>query len=1046
MALVADGETVVENCTFFDSTGNPHGAIFAWRTLDIQNSIIANYEAAIVAGGGADNPVTEDYNLFSGNNQLYKIYNGGTTITGGGHSQSVYNIEQHFVDAANHNYRLKATSPAIDKGIPLSANADADGAPRPFGATQVDVGAYEFQGLGGPSLGINKETPYWSPPNTPFTCTLTVANNGLATAHSLRINDTLPAGVTFVGNASDGGSFNGSAVVWDIGDLPMGQEKTVRYEAQAVQSVTDTDYQVASTTDSDVSASGKPVDIRINNDLVADLDGFFPNPDGYSFHNFGGSQDNEVRTGDMYAQYGPGVCTAETGGDINTCVLNAASEAERASFARVGDGGHCNGFSVSSLKFFRGDVFVPKGYDEPSDFQPGAEDTFDLAYTDDIRNYIAHYHVSWFSSPIDPQGKVFRVTSSNSPKEVVEFLQTHDFDGPGDDDNYYLVINHGGHAVVPYALEDKGGDVYWLYIYEVNAPNDFNRKIEFDTNDNTWAYLPDGEPDALGIYLGSVDYKTNYYKHCHFCNPPTVGRAASALNADNYIEYTLTGEGQILVTNSAGQRVGYDPDTGEYVNEIPGAELERFPLGMGLNIPPIIRVPAGDVYDIQVMNTDNAFGNTEAEADFYATSSGFVVGFEGLLIDSETVEPTLETHSLQSQASSALAAAFETMNLSFDDGNKTVSFQASANDSETPALVLAINDPAGGPGFIFKISGMGLAPGTKVDMSFDVETKKLTFSDNDDSQNNTYDLSIERINADGSIDTYEDTDVTSGTGDGATVDFSDWDGESPPPIDMVLVTATGTGNVILQTSAGHFSAADGVGNPSPADAPLLDFPHGFFEFTIEGLTPGETVVITITLPGDMPTTTEYWKYGPTAANPADLWYQIPMGDNDGDNVITIEITDGGDGDDDLVANGAITEPGGPGQQPPLPQFILTVNKIETGGGSGRVTSNPAGINCGADCTEDYVKYTDVTLTAHPGVKTYLVGWSGDCDANGQVTMDSDKTCTATFGYPVGGIVVPVNKVGLLALRLSSGQAPWMGLAALAGLAALGVALVRKRKP
>ena len=43
---------------------------------------------------------------------------------------------------------------------------------------------------------------------------------------------------------------------------------------------------------------------------------------------------------------------------------------------------------------------------------------------------------------------------------------------------------------------------------------------------------------------------------------------------------------------------------------------------------------------------------------------------------------------------------------------------------------------------------------------------------------------------------------------------------------------------------------------------------------------------------------------------------------------------------------------------------------------------------------------------------------------------------------LGGVVVPVNKLGLVALRLGSGQAPWMGLA---GLAALGVVLVRRRK-
>jgi len=39
--------------------------------------------------------------------------------------------------------------------------------------------------------------------------------------------------------------------------------------------------------------------------------------------------------------------------------------------------------------------------------------------------------------------------------------------------------------------------------------------------------------------------------------------------------------------------------------------------------------------------------------------------------------------------------------------------------------------------------------------------------------------------------------------------------------------------------------------------------------------------------------------------------------------------------------------------------------------------------------------------------------------------------------PVGGVAVPVNKLGLLA--------PWIGLAALASLAVLGVVLVRRHR-
>jgi hypothetical protein len=120
---------------------------------------------------------------------------------------------------------------------------------------------------------------------------------------------------------------------------------------------------------------------------------------------------------------------------------------------------------------------------------------------------------------------------------------------------------------------------------------------------------------------------------------------------------------------------------------------------------------------------------------------------------------------------------------------------------------------------------------------------------------------------------------------------------------------------------------------------------------------------------------------------------------------------------------------------------LTVNTAGGEGGTGTVTSTPAGIYCGGDCTKDYDQGTVLTLRAHPGVKSYFIGWSEDCSGTNPtttVTMDADKTCIATFGCPVGGIAVPVNKLGLLS--------PWMGLVTLAGLAALVVVLVRRRKP
>jgi hypothetical protein len=87
-------------------------------------------------------------------------------------------------------------------------------------------------------------------------------------------------------------------------------------------------------------------------------------------------------------------------------------------------------------------------------------------------------------------------------------------------------------------------------------------------------------------------------------------------------------------------------------------------------------------------------------------------------------------------------------------------------------------------------------------------------------------------------------------------------------------------------------------------------------------------------------------------------------------------------------------------------YVLTVTK--TGRGAGPVTSDPAGLDCGADCLETYDYGVTVALTATPIPGYVFEGWSGDPDClDGQVTMDANKTCTATFGYPAEPFFVDV---------------------------------------
>ena len=75
-----------------------------------------------------------------------------------------------------------------------------------------------------------------------------------------------------------------------------------------------------------------------------------------------------------------------------------------------------------------------------------------------------------------------------------------------------------------------------------------------------------------------------------------------------------------------------------------------------------------------------------------------------------------------------------------------------------------------------------------------------------------------------------------------------------------------------------------------------------------------------------------------------------------------------------------------------PDRTLMVTK--TGTGTGTVTSSPAGIDCGATC-KAFPDGAVVTLTAVPDAGSSFAGWSATC-AGGTVTMDADKSCTATF--------------------------------------------------
>ncbi|MCZ7381013.1 MAG: DUF2341 domain-containing protein, partial [Candidatus Methanoperedens sp.] len=214
-----------------------------------------------------------------------------------------------------------------------------------------------------------------------------------------------------------------------------------------------------------------------------------------------------------------------------------------------------------------------------------------------------------------------------------------------------------------------------------------------------------------------------------------------------------------------------------------------------------------------------------------------------------------------------------------------------------------------------------------------------------------------------------------------------------PGNSIEIATFNGEGTINLTSSSGYFVAASSLKAESIGGKPSYEFPSGLLAYNISGLKNGQEIVVTITLPKNLSPSSQYWSYGitprkdvqeehkensqyssdgitskkdmqeehketsqyrsdditprkrmeeehnesshdrsdaVTSGDSTPSWYHIPLGSNDGDNVVTLHLQDGGIGDDDMTANGIIEHVGGPG--------IINTGKV-TGDGWISIGSN-----------------------------------------------------------------------------------------------------------
>lgn len=110
---------------------------------------------------------------------------------------------------------------------------------------------------------------------------------------------------------------------------------------------------------------------------------------------------------------------------------------------------------------------------------------------------------------------------------------------------------------------------------------------------------------------------------------------------------------------------------------------------------------------------------------------------------------------------------------------------------------------------------------------------------------------------------------------------------------------------------------------------------------------------------------------------------------------------------------------------PIPPAPFTVSVTKSGTGSGKVTSSPDGIDCGAVCSAQFTAGSTVTLTAVPDSNSVFAGWAGaGCSGTGVCSVTGPSSVIATFNSlpPPNSFTVSVVKDGNGAGTVSSSPA------------------------
>ena len=558
-------------------------------------------------------------------------------------------------------------------------------------------------------------------------------------------------------------------------------------------------------------------------EIVAKLN-FDPSVNGYSFANYGNEAprhwQGDLGAEDLIRMFGP-AAVCKSGTTAKDCVMKASAHQWMMQELKGMSIGHCEGMAVTCLRFDTGLPFKSLG--GPSSFQPGAKSAFGLNLEQPLANYIAYYFVTQsFREVAEPT----KATGAKGPLAVVKMLIDAMNKGG---DTYTLGIykcddceKPDGHAITPFAVEDNGTS-YKIHVYDNNFPGETGYVTVDKGGKQTWKYTTaqnPGEPPEL--YTGNIDtatleltptssregkcFEAPFSKNdpkatgCGIDSakpkhPPTVpkpdvpvGPAPKPLptiaDEGEDADFFLTGPGDMLIIDGNNKKIGFDPETGKYFDEIEDADVEMTSGGRGVDTPHFILPfdPKAKPYTV-VFSGRNL--KKKSVMNFVYCGPGFAVGFDGIKLDPGEVLVAMvsangEKVAMAMSKDGEMPEVFysiDTPAKSYSAVVKGAGFTASKGSAPTNyqglrAIVTAGTDKAG---FMAAAEKSGQVP-PAVMMEFK-DANKLEIFDNVGGDTG-YDVDLEQFDATGKKNKIQLKGVGKGDkgADNYEIEVGEWDG------------------------------------------------------------------------------------------------------------------------------------------------------------------------------------------------------------------------------------------------------------------------------